>query len=91
MRNAVARDNTVRCGKRILQLSAVPNRPYYVQAHVRVHEYPNATPAVFHGPRFPARYQADGGPFETPTRKAARPASTRPAENPADKWTAAPP
>ena len=68
----VGRDNTVRYGKRILQLPAGPHRPYYVKAQVRVHEYPDGTLAVFHGPRCLARYHTtDGEPFETPTRKAA--------------------
>ena len=67
----VGRDNTVRYANRVLQLPAGPHRPHYVKAKVRVHEYPNDTLAVFHGPRCLARYQADGQPFETPTRKAA--------------------
>jgi hypothetical protein len=33
-------------------------RPHYVKAHVRVHEYPDGTLAVFHGPRPIARYTA---------------------------------
>ena len=67
----VARDNTVRYGKRLLQLPARPDRPHYVKARVRVHEYPDDTLAVFHGPRCLARYKADGQPFQTQTRKAA--------------------
>ena len=67
----VGRDNTVRYARRILQLPATPDRPHYVKAAVRVHEYPDGTLAVFHGPRCLARYRADGEPFETPTRKAA--------------------
>ncbi len=67
----VARDNTVRYARRVLQLPAGPDRPHYVKAKVRVHEYPDGTLAVFHGPRCPARYHADGEPFVTPNRKAA--------------------
>ena len=67
----VANDNTVRYAGRALQLPAGPERPHYVKAQVRVHEYPDGTLAVFHGPRCLARYHADGEPFETPTRKAA--------------------
>ena len=67
----VGRDNTVRYARRVLQLPATPDRPHYVKAAVRVHEYPDGTLAVFHGPRCLARYRADGEPFETPTRKAA--------------------
>ena len=67
----VANDNTVRYARRVLQLPAGAARPHYVKARVRVHEYPDGTLAVFHGPRCLARYQADGSPIETPTRKAA--------------------
>ena len=67
----VGRDNTVRYARRVLQLPAGPARPHYVKAQVRVHDYPDGSLAVFHGPRCLARYQADGSPIETPTRKAA--------------------
>ena len=67
----VARDNTVRYGKRVLQIPTGPDRPHYVKAKVRVHEYPDGILAVFHGPRCLARYHADGEPIETQTRKAA--------------------
>ena len=67
----VARDNTVRYGKRILQLPAGPDRPHYVKARVRIHDYPDGTLAVFHGPRCLARYQSNGDPIDTQTRKAA--------------------
>ncbi len=67
----VARDNTVSYGKRVLQIPAGPGRPHYVKAHVRVHEYPDGTLAVFHGPRRLARYHANGAPVESQTRKAA--------------------
>ena len=46
-------------------------RPHYVKATVRVHEYPDGTLALFHGPRCLARYQADGEPIDTPNRQAA--------------------
>ena len=67
----VANDNTVRYKRRLLQLPADRHRRHYVKATVRVHEYPDATLAVFHGPRCLARYRADGEPIDTPTRKAA--------------------
>ena len=67
----VANDNTVRYGNRVLQIPAGPARPHYVKARVRVHEYPDGTPALFLGPRRLARYQSDGAPLETPTRRAA--------------------
>ena len=65
----VSNDNTVRYKGRTLQIPA--DRHHYVKARVRVHEYPDHTLAVFHGPRRLALYRADGAPFETATRKAA--------------------
>jgi transposase len=56
----VARDNTVSYEARCLQLPQSPARPHYVKANVRVHEYPDGTLAVFHGPRRLARYTAEG-------------------------------
>ncbi len=41
------------------------------KARVRVHEYPDHTLAIFHGPRCLARYRSDGQPFHTHTREAA--------------------
>ena len=67
----VARDNTVRYERRVLQIPATPARHHYVKATVRVHEYPDGTLALFHGPRRLARYTANGEPIETPTRQAA--------------------
>jgi hypothetical protein len=56
----VARDNTVTYEGRVLQLPSSPARAHYVKANVRVHEYPDGTRAVFHGPRRLARYDAEG-------------------------------
>lgn len=56
----VARDNTVSYQGRTLQIPQGEGRPHYVKANVRVHEYPNGTLAVFHGPRRLARYTAQG-------------------------------
>ena len=67
----VARDNTVRYERRVLQIPATPARHHYVKDTVRVHEYPDGTLALFHGPRCLARYNANGEPIETPTRQAA--------------------
>ena len=67
----VANDNTVRYGNRVLQIPAGPARPHYVKVRVRVHEYPDGTLALFHGPRCLARYQSGGAIIETPTRQAA--------------------
>ena len=67
----VAHDNTVRYERRVLQIPASPARAHYVKATVRVHEYPDGTLALFHGPRCLARYRADGEPIDTPKRQAA--------------------
>ena len=67
----VSNDNTVRYKRRVLQLPADRHRRHYVKATVRVHEYPDGTLAVFHGPRCLARYRADGEPIDTSTRQAA--------------------
>ena len=56
----VARDNTVSYEGRCLQLPQSPARPHYVKANVRVHEYPDGTLAVFHGPRRLAGYTTEG-------------------------------
>jgi len=56
----VGNDNTVRYHTRILQIPADKHRHHYVKCRVRVHEYPDGTLAIFHGPRCLARYQADG-------------------------------
>lgn len=67
----VSNDNTVRYKGRTLQIPADRHRHHYVKARVRVHEYPDATLAVFHGPRCLARYRADGSPLETTKQQAA--------------------
>ncbi len=56
----VAGDNTVSYNRLALQIPADRHRHHYVKATVRVHEYRDATLAVFHGPRCLARYHADG-------------------------------
>jgi transposase len=56
----VARDNTVAYEGRRLQLPQSPARAHYVKANVKVHEYPDGTLAVFHGPRRLAHYSAQG-------------------------------
>ena len=67
----VANDNTVRYKGRVLQIPADRHRHHYIKARVRVHEYPDGTMAVFHGPRCLARYTPDGEPIETAPRQAA--------------------
>ena len=56
----VGNDNTVHYHRLVLQLPPSPLRHHFAKAKVRVHEYPDATLAVFHGPRCLARYDADG-------------------------------
>jgi len=56
----VRRDNTVSYNNLILQLPQSPIRHHYVKARVRVHEYPNRTIAIFHGPGKIATYSKQG-------------------------------
>jgi hypothetical protein len=58
----VANDNTVRYQGLHLQIPPDQHRFHYVKATVRVHEYPDGTLAVFHGPRCLARYQSERKP-----------------------------
>ncbi len=67
----VGNDNTVRYRGLSLQLPPSPLRPHYVKVKVRVHEYPDHTLAVFHGPRCLARYTADGQLRAHATKQAA--------------------
>lgn len=71
----VGNDNTVRYERRILQIPADRHRHHYVKSKVRVHEYPDGTLAVFHGPRKLARYHADGSPMAEPAVTNAREAA----------------
>jgi hypothetical protein len=75
----VANDNTVRYDGRVLQIPPSPLRRHVVRATVRVHEYPDGTLAIFHGPRCLARYRADGSLLEQPKGPAVgRPHTRRP-------------
>ena len=56
----VARDNTVVYGRLRLQLPPSAGRAHFVKANVTVRCYPDATLAVFHGPRCLARYDSAG-------------------------------
>lgn len=56
----VARDNTVVFGRLRLQLPPSPIRHHFVKANVKVRQYPDASLAVFHGPRCIACYDPDG-------------------------------
>ena len=61
----LAKDNTVHDHRQRLQIPQDPHRFHEVKVTVRVHEYPDGTLAVFHGPRCLARYHADGQLIET--------------------------
>lgn len=67
----VGNDNCVRYRNLTLQIPADEHRCHYVKATVRVHEYPNATLALFQGPRCLARYTAQGKPVQAKPRRAA--------------------
>lgn len=56
---AVGRDNCVAYQGKVLQLPGNQIR-HYSKARVRVHEYPDKSLAIFHGPRCLARYDAEG-------------------------------
>jgi transposase len=56
----VAHDNTVRYENRTLQIPESRHRRHFVKAKVRVHDYPDGSLALFHGPRKIAAYEADG-------------------------------
>jgi transposase len=56
----VGNDNSVKWRSLSLQLPPSRLRPHFVKAIVRVHEYPDATVAVFLGPHRLADYDAQG-------------------------------
>lgn len=56
----VGNDNCVRYRNLALQIPPSPLRAHFVRARVRVHDYPDGTLAVFHGPRCLARYDRAG-------------------------------
>lgn len=80
----VGNDNTVRYHSRVLQIPADRHRHHYVKCRVRVHEYPDGTLAVFHGPRCLQRYDRDGNPAAQTITDA--PQTARRAR-PVDLWT----
>lgn len=68
---SVRPDNCVAYENKLLQIPADRHRCHYVKAKVRVHEYPDRTLAVFHGPRCLARYDARGRELKTKLKSAA--------------------
>lgn len=72
----VARDNTIICNGRRLQLPPSPLRAHYVKASVKLREYPDGTLSVFHGPRRIASYNAHGAELiDVPTAGSLTPCS----------------
>jgi hypothetical protein len=62
---ATARAAAPRSGRGLsLQIPPSPIRPHFVKVRVRVHDYPDGTLAIFHGPRCLARYRGDGRPLD---------------------------
>jgi len=56
----VGNDNTVKWRGLTLQIPPSPLRAHFVRATVRIHEYPDARLAVFHGPHRLAAYDDQG-------------------------------
>jgi len=72
----VRADNCVTCQGKTRQIPAHKHRCHFVKIKVRVHEYPDQTLAIFHGPRCLARYDQTGQlqtaaepAVQTPARK----------------------
>ena len=80
----VAKDNTVHYRGTRLQIPQDRYRFHYVKVTIRVHEYPEGTLAVFHGPRCLARYHADGQLIESVTAPAPA-APVRPRDRTTDR------
>jgi transposase len=71
----VGKDNCVRYEGRVLQIPEQAHRHHYVKVEVRVHDYPDGSLAIFHGPRQLVRFPAEGA---SETQDApAHPASAR--------------
>jgi hypothetical protein len=56
----VGNDNTVKWRGLTLQIPPSPLRAHFVRTTVRVHEYPEGRPAIFHGPHRLAGYDPGG-------------------------------
>lgn len=69
----VLNDNTINYKRLHLQIPPDKHRFHYVKTKVRIHEYPDGTMGIFHGPRCLGRYDqrgnlAEGGLKDTATR-----------------------
>jgi hypothetical protein len=62
----VGRDDTVGFGRLGLQPPPSPLRHHFVKARVEVRLYPDGAPAIAHGPRVIARYDAAGPLLDPP-------------------------
>jgi hypothetical protein len=60
----VGNDNCVRYRGLAWRIPPSPLRPHFVRLRVRVHDDPDGTLAIFHGPRCLARYRADRSPLD---------------------------
>jgi hypothetical protein len=69
--NHISGDNCVRYRGLSLQIPPSPIRPHFVKLRVRVHDDPDGTLAIFHGPRRLAHYRADGSPLDHDAQQAA--------------------
>ena len=67
----VGNDNCVRYRGLSLQIPEHAHRHHFVKAKVRVHDYPDGTLAIFHGPRCLARYDQQGKPIDDDAKLAA--------------------
>jgi transposase len=69
----VGNDNCVRYEGRVLQIPEQRHRRHFVKVTVQVHEYPDGTLAIFHGPRRLAGHRSDSSLIEeeSSTRSAA--------------------
>lgn len=56
----VSNDDCVHYEGRVLQIPEQRHRRHFVKVTVQVHEYPDDTLAIFHGPRRLAGYNSDG-------------------------------
>ena len=86
----VARDNTVRYERRVLQIPATPARHHYVKARVRVHEYPDGTLALFHVAPMPRPLHRQRRAHRNPNPAGRVRRFDATGRRPVDKWTAAP-
>jgi len=71
-KNGLCKENTVHYREIRLQIPQDRYRFHYVKGMVLVHEYPEGTLAVFHGPRCLARYHADRRLIESDTSPPSR-------------------